>query len=165
MALAQSYHLSTDGRHAGARVRHARPDDARGWSLLRHALWPDESPEELAHEAEAFFSGGETMLRAVLVAETERGELLGFAELSLREYAEDCRTSPVAFLEGWYVIPSARRKGIGRALVTEAEAWGRSQGCREFASDTTLDNTTSAAAHMALGFDDAGVLRCFRKDL
>ncbi len=105
------------------------------------------------------------MLRAVLVAETERGELLGFAELSLRQYAEDCRTSPVAFLEGWYVLPSARRKGIGRALVTEAEAWGRSQGCREFASDTTLDNTASAAAHMALGFEDAGALRCFRKDL
>jgi aminoglycoside 6'-N-acetyltransferase I len=46
-----------------------------------------------------------------------------------------------------------------------AEAWGREQGCREFASDTQLENTGSVAAHLALGFDDAGALRCFRKSL
>jgi hypothetical protein len=49
--------------------------------VLRHALWPDDSPEELALEAEAFFSGGKTLLRAVLLAEHDRGQLLGFAEL------------------------------------------------------------------------------------
>lgn len=146
-------------------MRHARPEDALSWAALRHALWPDESPEELGREAQAFFSGSDQRLLAVLLAEEEPGNLLGFAELSLRPYAEDCRTSPVAFLEGWYVIPSARRKGVGRALVVAAEAWGRAQGCREFASDTTLDNTLSAAAHLALGFEDAGVLRCFRKEL
>jgi aminoglycoside 6'-N-acetyltransferase I len=146
-------------------VRHVRPDDITRWAALRHALWPDESLEELGREAETFFAGDDPRLEAVLLAENARGELLGFAELSLRPYAENCRTSPVAFLEGWYVVPWARRKGVGRTLVMEAEAWGRTRGCREFASDTTLDNTGSAAAHMALGFEDAGVLRCFRKDL
>jgi GNAT superfamily N-acetyltransferase len=82
-----------------------------------------------------------------------------------RENGEDCRTSPVAFLEGWYVIPSARRQGAGRALVAAAEAWAPEQGCREFASDTELENTESAAAHRALGFEDAGAIRCFRKNL
>ena len=91
--------------------------------------------------------------------------LVGFAELSLRPYAEDCRTSPVAFLEGWYVAPSMRRRGVGRALVRAAEEWGRAQGCREFGSDTQFDNSASIAAHLALGFDDAGALRSFRKDL
>jgi aminoglycoside 6'-N-acetyltransferase I len=87
------------------------------------------------------------------------------AELSLRPYAEDCRTSPVAFLERWYVIPAARRQGVGRALVSAAERWAREWGCSEFASDTELDNSTSAAAHRALGFEDAGAIRCFRKGL
>lgn len=66
-------------------------------------------------------------------------------------------------------MPSRRsrhtRQGAGRALVAAAEVWAREQGCREFASDTELENTESAAAHRALGFDDAGAIRCFRKVL
>ncbi|MFL5546208.1 MAG: aminoglycoside 6'-N-acetyltransferase [Gemmatimonadales bacterium] len=149
----------------GVRIRHARPDDARSWATLRNALWPDQPLQELLDEAEMFFSTGDGRLASVLVAEKAGEGLVGFAELSLRPYAEDCRTSPVAFLEGWYVTPSMRRQGVGRALVRAAEEWGRAQGCREFGSDTQFDNSTSIAAHLALGFEDAGALRSFRKDL
>jgi aminoglycoside 6'-N-acetyltransferase I len=147
------------------RVRQARPADVQQWAILRQALWPTESPDELAAEARRYFVDGDIPLEAVLLAEASDGTLLGFAELSLRLYAEDCKTSPVAFLEGWYVIPAARRHGVGRALVSAAEEWARERGCREFASDTELDNSLSAAAHRALGFEDAGALRCFRKNL
>jgi aminoglycoside 6'-N-acetyltransferase I len=147
------------------RVRHARLSDVQDWAALRQALWPTESSPELTAEATAFFADADTVLEAVLLAEASDGTLLGFAELSLRPYAEDCRTSPVAFLEGWYVIPTARRQGVGRALVSAAEQWARERGCHEFASDTELDNSLSSAAHRALGFDDAGAIRCFRKDL
>ena len=147
------------------RVREARPSDAQEWARLRHALWPDESPDELTKEARAFFHDGDARLVAVLLADMTDGSMVGFAELSLRPYAEDCRTSPVAVLEGWYVVPTARRQGVGRALVRAAEQWARDRGCREFASDTQLDNSLSAAAHRALGFEDAGAIRCFRKDL
>jgi aminoglycoside 6'-N-acetyltransferase I len=155
-----------DSEHHGEfRVRSAKPADVQAWALLRQALWPAESPDELTAEARAFFADADTLLEAVLLAEASNGTLLGFAELSLRPYAEDCRTSPVAFLEGWYVIPAARRQGVGRALVSAAEQWARDRGCHEFASDTELDNSMSAAAHRALGFEDAGAIRCFRKDL
>jgi aminoglycoside 6'-N-acetyltransferase I len=147
------------------RVRPARPADVQAWAMLRQALWPAESPDELTAEARAFFADADTLLEAVLLAEASDGTLLGFAELSLRPYAEDCRTSPVAFLEGWYVIPAARRHGVGRALVSAAEQWARERGCHEFASDTELDNSVSAEAHRALGFEDAGAVRCFRKNL
>jgi aminoglycoside 6'-N-acetyltransferase I len=69
----------------------------------------------------------------------------------------------VAYLEGWYVVPEARRRGVGRALVESAEDWGRAQGCTEFASDALLDNDVSAAAHRALGFAETVQIRCFRK--
>ena len=107
------------------------------------------------------------MLEAVLVAE-QAGEtrgLVGFAELSRRLYAEGCETSPVGFLEGWYVAPDYRRRSVGAALVQAAEGWARSMGCREFASDAPAENQVSAAAQLALGFEEVAVLRCFRKTL
>jgi aminoglycoside 6'-N-acetyltransferase I len=141
------------------------PADIDQWITLRIQLWPEESPEELAAEAVAFFITGVLHLEEVLVAEHSSDGVIGFAELSLRRYAEGCTTSPVAFLEGWIVAPEHRGKGVGAALVKGAEAWGRSQGCHELASDTTVDNSVSAAAHQALGFEEVEVIRCFRKSL
>jgi aminoglycoside 6'-N-acetyltransferase I len=50
------------------------------------------------------------------------------------------RTSPVAFLEGWYVDPDYRGARVGRRLVEAVEAWAREQGFSELASDALLDN-------------------------
>ena len=41
----------------------------------------------------------------------------------------------------------------------------RGQGCTEFGSDTTIENTVSAAAHHALGFTETERARCLRKSL
>jgi aminoglycoside 6'-N-acetyltransferase I len=149
-------------------VIHVRPvtaEDNAAWLAMRTALWPEEGEGSHAREIARFLSGGSMpTLHAVLLADDESG-ILGFAELSIRAYAEGCDTDRVAFLEGWYVIPAARRRGVGRALVTAAEEWGRGQGCTEFASDALADNTVSAEAHHALGFEEVEVIRCFRKNL
>jgi aminoglycoside 6'-N-acetyltransferase I len=146
------------------RVRHATGADAAAWLRMRNALWPAETSSH-AREIEQFFAGALKMPLAVLIAEDERGTPAGFAELSIRAYAEDCLTDRVAYLEGWYVEPAARRQGMGRALVAAAEEWGRQQGCTEFASDAILDNDVSAAAHLALGFEETVRIRCFKKPL
>jgi aminoglycoside 6'-N-acetyltransferase I len=146
------------------RVRHARPNDRAAWLEMRGALWPDGPPAEHASEIDAFFAGELRDPRAVLLAEAD-GRIAGFAELSVRQYAEDCDTDRVAYLEGWYVDPDARRQGVGRALVEAAEAWAEGLGCSEFASDALLENTASAAAHRALGFAETERIRCFRKEV
>jgi len=146
-----------------AEVRHATLGDVASLARLRHALWPDGSEAEHRQELERFLP--ELGRRgAVLVAEGQ-SRLLGFAEVSIRAYAEGCRTDRVGYLEGWFVEPQARRRGIGRQLVAAAEAWARSQGCAEFASDAEEENELSAAAHRALGFAEVGLIRCFRKTL
>jgi aminoglycoside 6'-N-acetyltransferase I len=132
---------------------------------MRVALWPNGSAAEHDAEAERFLRGESRNPLAVFVAEDVHHGLIGFAEVSIRSYAEDCVTDRVGFLEGWFVDGNLRRRGIGRALVEAAERWARSQGCTEFASDTVADNHESALAHRALGFADAGLIRCFRKDL
>jgi aminoglycoside 6'-N-acetyltransferase I len=152
-------------------IRHVEPADTATWVRLRAALWPEDSVDEHAAEVAAFFArppgGPGAMPEAVFVAIVAAPDatLVGFAEVSRRAYAEGCKTSPVGFLEGWYVVPAYRRQGVGRALVLAAEAWARSIGCSEFASDALADNVGSAAAHRALGFEEVEVIRCFRKAL
>lgn len=146
-------------------VRPANRSDAAAWLQLRHALWPDGSEAEHREEIDRFLFGHAREPLAVLLAEDVTGRAVGFVELSIRAYAEGCRSDRVAYLEGWFVTPEARGLGVGRALIVAAEKWGRSQGCKELASDAHPDNERSAAAHRALGFTDVGLLRCFRKDL
>jgi aminoglycoside 6'-N-acetyltransferase I len=143
-------------------IRRATHIDSAAWLRMRQALWPDE---DVASDVELFFAGKLDMPLEVLVAVDGFGELVGFAELSIRRYAEGCVTDRVAYLEGWYVDPPHRRHGIGKALVTSAEAWARAQGCTEFGSDALLDNDISAAAHRALGFEEVERIRCFKKSL
>jgi len=145
-------------------VRAAAPDDAEAWLRMREALWPDETGSH-AQEVRQFFAGQLREPIAVLLAFDDSGAALGFAELNIRNYAEDCVTDRVAYLEGWYVEPHARRHGVGRALVQAAEDWGRAQGCTEFGSDALIDNEVSASAHRALGFEETAQIRCFRKNL
>ena len=148
----------------GTTVRHATPHDRESWVRLRHALWPDGSEAEHREEADRFFGGPRAPL-AVLVAEDPPGVVAGFAELSIRPYAEGCLSDRVGYLEGWFVVPAARGRGVGRQLIAAAEEWARAQGCSEFASDAEADNHVSAAAHRAVGFAEAGLIRCFRKEL
>jgi len=145
-------------------IRPVTPSDAAEWMRLRRGLWPEESGDDLDREVAEFFDGTLPEPEAVLLA-LEGGEAVGVVELSIRPTAEGCRTNRVAYVEAWYVAPGARRSGVGRALIDAAEEWGRSRGCEEIASDTEIANEASARAHRALGFEEAGVVRCFRKEL
>jgi len=147
------------------KVRAVTSAEAGAWLRMRRALWPEGSESEHRGDIDRFFAGKLRQPLATLLALKSSGDAVGFAELSIRTYAEDCVTDHVAYLEGWYVVPDARRQGVGTALVRAAEDWARSQGCTEFASDAPSDNHASAAAHRALGCQETVLIRCFRKAL
>ncbi len=110
---------------------------------------------------------GSTLPLVVLVSQCGE-ERVGFVEVGLRSHADGCETDhAVGFLEGWYVVPTHRRRGVGRALVAAAEAWARDRGCREMASDTWSDERGrgSVKAHTALGFEVVDHVVTFRKAL
>lgn len=147
------------------KVRPLEPRDRAAWAELRAALWPNEDADHLAHETLMHFAGELKPAHIVLVAEGAQGRLAGMIEISLRPYAEGCASSPVPFVEGWYVAAEARHQGVGRRLVEAAEDWARLRGFTELASDAMIDNGVSHAAHAALGFEEAGRIVCFRKTL
>lgn len=145
-------------------IRPATPEDSAPWLKMRQALWP-EGASDHPFEIASYFAGRLREPLQVLLAFNDADAPVGFVELSIRPFAEGCDTDSVAYLEGWYVVPEARCKGVGRALVQAAEQWARQEGCSEFASDAPLDNEISAAAHRALGFTEILQMRCFRKSL
>jgi aminoglycoside 6'-N-acetyltransferase I len=58
-----------------------------------------------------------------------------------------------------------RRQGIGKRMLTAAEQWTATQGCKEMASDTHVENTVSLMAHQALGFEESSRAVHLRKRL
>ena len=104
-------------------------------------------------------------LCAVFLVETADERLVGFLEAAQRKYADGCDTSPVGYIEGWYVEPDVRRAGVGRALVQAAEDWARQLGLHEMASDCLIDNQISYNAHTSLGYEEVERLIHFRKRL
>ena len=116
------------------------------WLVLRERLWPEDPKEDLVSGMDVILD--DPRRNAVFVARLHGsgGELVGFVEAALRDWAEGCRTRPVGYIEGWYVAPEHRRSGVGRALVTAAEVWAHGLGCRESGSDAVADNVPSARA-------------------
>ncbi len=156
-------------------IRPARLADREALAKMRAALWPESSLEEHAQELDALLNqegaaGSLPFATFVACADdgslTHEGSLNGFIEVGLRSHADGCDPArPVGFIEGWFVQEDSREQGIGAALVRTAEAWARSQGCREMASDTWIDHDLSQRAHLALGYEIVDRCVHFRKTL
>jgi aminoglycoside 6'-N-acetyltransferase I len=144
-------------------IRHAVHSDRTEWLRMRSALWPDCPLED--HHSETQDQLNDPARYAVFVVERDVNKLGGFLEASLRDYADGCRTSPVGYIEGWYVDADLRQQGWGGELVKAAEQWAVEQGCREMASDCELDNDVSFRAHLALGYEEVDRVIQFRKTL
>ncbi|MBL8694448.1 MAG: GNAT family N-acetyltransferase [Planctomycetes bacterium] len=131
------------------------------WLELRAALWPETPREELAAEMPEILANPEKAV--VVFAEDPSGEIVGFAEISIREGAEGCSSHPVGYVEGWFVRESHRRRGVGRGLLEFAEKWLSERGCTEIASDAEIDNELSHRAHRALGFAEVSRVVLYAK--
>ena len=130
---------------------------------MRQALWPHDPAEHLK-DMEKLCALPERY--AQFVSMSPPGEPQGFIEVALRtDYVNGTNSSPVAFLEGIYVAPAHRGRGVARELVAEAERWAVARGCSELASDALLSNTASHAMHRALGFEETERVVYFRKTL
>jgi aminoglycoside 6'-N-acetyltransferase I len=143
-------------------IREIVESDRVDWVRLRDALWPGSLSDHDAETREYFEKPRQAPI--VFVAEIDR-RIVGFLELDYRKYAPGCRSSPVPFVEGWYVEPALQGRGIGRALVNAAHARVRAEGHHEIASDAELENAGGIAAHLALGYEEVERVVCFRRSL
>jgi aminoglycoside 6'-N-acetyltransferase I len=141
-------------------VRQMQPGDRAAWARMRGALWPHESAPAHAQAIDDILASADVW---GFIADAADGSVAGFAEVAIRKYANGCDTAPVAFLEGIWINPRMRRRGIAAQLIAHAEAFLAARGFRELGSDTELDNTASQAAHLAWGFSETERVVYFRK--
>src|SRR5208282_2085012 len=102
---------ATPSSPCGARfvsVRRFQRSDFREWIRMRRALWPHAALSECRKDWALFRRRPSRFV--IFVSERRNGQLQGFLEASLRDTAENCDTSPVGYIEGWYVDPDARRR-------------------------------------------------------
>ena len=143
-------------------ILRAGTEHASAAAALAAALWPESDPCELLRETEEFVQSESD---AVFIC-VDDGVAVGFAHCSLRrDYVEGTNSSPVGYLEGIFVEPAHRRRGIAGELLRECERWAAEKGCREFASDCELANSASLSFHLKRGFREANRIICFTKEL
>lgn len=128
---------------------------------MRAQLWPEMSEPEQGVELEELLGQDRYCGWIARIG----GQPVGFAEASLRPYANGCDGRPVPFLEGVWVSPGQRNSGIGKALVSAIEAWAMALGYRELGSDVDIANLISQAAHQAWGFDERETVVYYRRRL
>jgi aminoglycoside 6'-N-acetyltransferase I len=144
------------------RVRQYRDDDWPEWLRMSQALFPTPSDDDHTVDMERFLARDDA---TVFVAERPDGSVCGYVEAATRSHADGCETTPVGYIEAWYVDPDVRRHGCGRALLAAAEAWAVERGYREMASDALIDNIVSHEAHKANGYAEVDRIIGFRKVL
>jgi aminoglycoside 6'-N-acetyltransferase I len=138
--------------------------DQPGWLSMRVALWADATADD--HRGYMAISLAQPERFLQLMMYDENRQPIGFIEGSIRgDYVNGTETSPVGFVEGVYVVPAWRRKGVARQLFAAIGDWTRARGCRELASDALLENEASQRAHRALGFEETERVVYFRRRL
>ena len=142
------------------RVRAYADGDWAEWLRMSVALFPDYTAQDLERGMREFRARSDA---EVFVVDRGDGSLGGFVEAGSRPYADGCESSPVGYIEAWYVDQDLRLQGYGRALLAAAEAWARARGYTEIASDALLDNEASHAAHRASGYEEVERHIVFRK--
>ncbi len=140
-------------REGSVTIRIAAPEDAPELARLLEAF---NGPTVTSQQAESrllAMQGIETALLAEV-----GGRPVGLASLRLVPYLSD--DVPYAELTELYVERLYRRRGIGRALVRQAEAMARERGAKALNLLTGLDNGDAQAFYEAIGYvDDALAMR------
>lgn len=143
-------------------IKQATQKEAMSLAKLAIQMWEDNEIEELAEHFERLAANEEAACFLKYVGDTA----VGFAQCQLRhDYVEGTETSPVGYLEGILVEEAYRYKGYAKELLGACEKWAKNKGCSEFASDCELENEESLRFHVAMQFEEANRVICFKKNI
>ncbi len=145
---------------SGVHVRQATPRDLSDVVALRLALL-HEHPEhpvygrlrrDVADRARELFAAQlRSPVEVILLAELG-GEVVGVLRCVESVGSPLMEPARYAYVSSAYVRPEARRLGVLRALLDEAERWARQRGLKQMRLHNVAGSTNAEAAWSALGF-------------
>jgi aminoglycoside 6'-N-acetyltransferase I len=145
------------------KIRRFSESDFDEWLRMSRALFAGDILESDVNEMRATLARDDAAV--FVIDRDEAGKLAGYVEAGTRSVVDGCSSSPVGYIEAWYVDPDIRRTGMGKALLEAAENWSRERGYTEMGSDALIDNEVSHAAHLRSGYEIVDRVVNFRKAL
>jgi aminoglycoside 6'-N-acetyltransferase I len=140
------------------RVIQATSGHIQPWLGLRRQLWPDPDEAHLPEMQEIL--GSESAAAFLLL--NERNEAIGFIEGAL--YLGGPR--PYGYIEGWFVVPAFRGRGLGGQLLGSLEGWILHHSISLVLSDTIPEEyPLSTRAHAHYGYEALKNLTIFIKKI
>ena len=142
--------MSTEpSRDSSIAVRAATDADAPAMApLLAHLGYPADVAD-LPWRLERLRASGDDAFVAMA-----DGAVVGLATVHARVMLHDAL--PVAQLTALVVSPEMRGRGVGRALVAEAERWSRARGAKRLVVTTALHRADAPLFYERLGFEHTG---------
>ncbi len=150
-------------RHMKGQIIYTKfePLDFEPLLTMSQKLWPDLSENVLKSLIKKSTKSHKNLM---LIAKIPQKTAVGFSIFSIRtDYVEGADKSPTGYLEGIFVEPGFRKRGIAREFMRQGEKWCREQGCTQIGSDTWLTNDESRAFHKKVGFWEEDELVHFLK--
>ena len=144
-------------------IRPYKDSDWDEWLRMNQALFPGFSVEEDGDEMRSTLARSDA--KVFVIERADGKSLAGFVEVGTRSVVDGCLSSPVGYIEAWYVDSDIRKTGYGRRLLQRAENWALEQGYSEMGSDALLDNDVSHEAHKRCGYIEVDKVINYRKSL
>jgi len=139
-------------------TRPARAADAPAIAALVAQLGYDTAPSDVADRLARLLARSD---HRFVVAEGD-GQLLGWVHVELSESVD---VGSLAVIAGLVVDRAHRRQGVGAALMAEAEAWARQQGCPLMRLRSSATRTPAHRFYEGLGYANVKTQYSFVKPL
>jgi L-amino acid N-acyltransferase YncA len=147
------------------RLRPMRPDDAGALLALFRSLPPEDllflrrdvTDERVLDAWARDVADGRVI---TILAETERGDVLGEASLYPSEVPWTRHVAEVRVI----TAPRARGKGLGRLLLREIMAAAKAAGIEKLVAQMTVEQEAARRLFERLGFSEEGRLRAHTRD-
>ncbi|MDR7870695.1 MAG: GNAT family N-acetyltransferase [Tissierellaceae bacterium] len=126
---------------------------------LALALWSNNEKQDLIKSDLIYIIGH--LSNRVLLAKSDE-DYIGFIHMSIRNgFVEGADTSPVGYVEGIYVKPDFRRKGVAKELYHAGLEWLRSKKCTQIGADIGIDSNMCPDFYLDIGFKEANRIICY----